>query len=54
MGHSRKIPRVLLWARKSALKIDIMKPSAIIETIKLKLFIRNERKMRNTKKSIEI
>jgi len=41
LGLSRKFPRDVLYSRKSALGIGIMKPSTIIDTLKAKLYLGN-------------
>ena len=44
LGLSRKFPRDVLYSRKSALGIGIMKPSTIIDTLKAKLYLGNVRR----------
>jgi len=44
LGFSRNFPRRVLYSRKSALGIGIMKPSTIINILKVKLYLGNKRK----------
>ena len=53
MGLSRKFLWTILYTRKSILGIGLMKPSTIIDILKLKLYIRNKQKEGNAKESIE-
>ena len=44
IGLSAKFPRQILYARKAALGVGIMKPSTIINTLAIKLYIGHQRK----------
>ena len=44
LGLGRKFPRIVLYKRKSALGIGLMKPSTVIAILKLKSYIGNRRK----------
>ena len=54
LGLSRKFPQTGLHSRKSSLNVRLMFPSAIITILKLKLYIRNKRKLVNAEDSITI
>ena len=54
LGFSKKFPRIVLYTRKSALGVELMQLSTIIAILKLKSYIGNKRKQRNTTKSINI
>jgi len=43
LGLSKKFPRAVMYARKSALGLGIMAPSTILALLKLKLYIGNKR-----------
>ena len=43
LGLSKKFHRDVLYSRKSALGVGIMKPSTIIDTLKAKLYLGNVR-----------
>ena len=44
IGLSAKFPRQILYARKSALGVGIMRPSTIVNTLAIKLYIRHQQK----------
>ena len=54
LGLGKKFSRIVLYKRKSALGIGLMKPSIIIAILKLKSYIGNKRKQGNATKSINI
>ena len=43
MGLNIKFPRKIVYARKSALGIDLIAPSTIIDTLVLKLYLGHKR-----------
>jgi hypothetical protein len=42
LGHSKKFPRRILYVRKLALGIGIMRPNTIIDILALKLYFRHK------------
>ena len=44
IGLSTKFPRQILYARKAALGVEIMKPSTTINILVIKLYIGHQRK----------
>ena len=53
LGLSMKFPRYILYARKSALEIGILKPSTIIDTLSLKLYLGHKRRYSRISKLIK-
>ena len=54
LGLSRKFPRDVLYSRKSALGVGIMKPSTIIDILKAKLYLGNARRKGVTYEAIKL
>ena len=54
LGFSRNFPRKVLYMRKSALGIGLMAPKTIIDTMKLKLYIGNVRRIGNATQALDI
>ena len=54
LGLSKKFPWAALYTRKSALGVDLMKPSTIIAMLKMKQYVGNKQKGGNAAKSIEV
>ena len=54
LGLSRKFPRDVLYSRKSALGVGIMKPSTIIDILKAKLYLGNVRRKDVTYAAIKL
>jgi hypothetical protein len=53
LGFSKKFPRDVLYARKSALGIGLMEPNTIIAMLKLKLYIGSKRGRGNSWESVK-
>ena len=54
LGLSKKFPRDVLYSRKSALGVGIIKPSTIIDTLKAKLYLGNVRRGGVTSNAIKL
>ena len=54
LGLSRKFPRLVLYSRKSALSLGIMKPSTIIDMLKAKQYIGHRRMNSIAQESIKL
>ena len=54
LGFSKKFPRNVLYARKSALGIGLMEPNTIIAMLKLKLYVGSKRGRGNSWESVKV